>query len=163
MYPDKPDLEEVSYKTATASMCTMTLSYSIMAKQAAEGAAPTQAPRIPFKEYQKLTKRAVTTTTSTISFYTQVTGCSATNITITTTIATTATPIPRVVIPHDPWSVDGIRTALQQQLRGSALDLFKSRTDQLGTIFFFIPAFTNNQTDAIKGHTQVADAYIPQG
>jgi hypothetical protein len=30
-------------------------------------------------------------------------------------------------------------------------------------MFFFVPAFTNNQTNAIKGHAQVADAYIPQG
>jgi hypothetical protein len=163
MYPDKPDPEEVSCEMATASVCTTTLSYGIVAKRAAEGAAPTRAPRIPFEEYWKLTKRAVTMTTSTISFCTQVTGCGVTNIMTTTAIATTATPIPRVVIPHDPWSVDGIRTALQQQLGGSALDLFESRTDQLGTMFFFVPAFTNDQTDAIKGHAQVADAYIPQG
>ncbi|PKX88853.1 uncharacterized protein P174DRAFT_464602 [Aspergillus novofumigatus IBT 16806] len=120
-YPDKPDPEEDSCETATASVCTTTLSYGIVAKRAAEGAAPTWAPQIPFED----------------------------DITMMTVIATTATAIPCVVIPRDPRNIDGIRTTLQQQLGGSVLDLFKSRMDQLGTMFFFVPAFTSDQTDAI--------------
>ncbi|KAF7182915.1 hypothetical protein CNMCM7691_002659 [Aspergillus felis] len=161
-YPNKPDPED-NCKTATASVCTTTLSYGIVAKRAAEGAAPTVAPRIPFEEFQKVNKRAVTTTTSTISFCTQVTGCGASDITSTESIQSTATTNPRVVIPRDPRSVNDIRTTLQQQLWGSVMELFESRTDQLGTMFFFVPAFTDDQTAAIRGHAQVADAYIPGG
>jgi hypothetical protein len=161
-YPENPDPDEDLCETATASVCTTTFSYGVVAKRAA--AAPTQAPQIHGEgKSRKLTKRATTTTTSTISFCTQVTGCGASEITTTTSIEATATTNPRVIIPRDPASVDGVRATLQQQLGGSALDLFESRTLQLGTIFFFVPAFTDDQTAAIRGHAQVADAYIPRG
>ncbi|KAL4885767.1 glycosyl hydrolase family 71-domain-containing protein [Aspergillus karnatakaensis] len=160
-YPEKPDQDENVCETATASVCTTTLSYGIVAKRTV---APTAAPGIATEEFvQKLTKRATTTTTSTISFCTQVTGCGATDITSTSSIESTATTNPRVVIPRDPGSVDGIRTTLQQQLGGAQPELFESRTDALGTLFFFVPAFTDDQTAAIRGHAQVADAYIPRG
>ncbi|KAL2811737.1 hypothetical protein BJX63DRAFT_267077 [Aspergillus granulosus] len=162
-YPVYPDPEEEICETATASVCTTTLSYGIVAKRAAEGAAPTVAPRIPPEEFQKLNKRAVTTTTSTVSFCTQVTGCGASDITSTTSIKSTATTNPRVIIPRDPGSVNDIRTTLQLQLGISRLDLFESRTGQLGTIFFFVPAFTDAQTEDIQGHAQVAAAYVPKG
>ncbi|KAJ0413073.1 glycosyl hydrolase family 71-domain-containing protein [Aspergillus carlsbadensis] len=159
-YPEQPNQDDVC-ETATASVCTTTLSYGVVAKRAV---APTQAPQIPSEEEtRRLTKRATTTTTSTISFCTQVTGCGATEITTTSSEASTATAHARVIIPRDTGNVDGIKTALQQQLVGTEHDLFESRSDQLGTIFFFVPAFTDAQTAAVRVHAQVADAYIPYG
>lgn len=155
-YPDKPDPEEDSCKTATADVCTTTLSYGVVAKRSVD------APRIPFTEFRKLGKRAVTTTTSTISFCTRVTGCGETDITKTTTAASTATPNIRVVIPRDPKNVAGLRSALQRQLPGDS-GFYESQTNELGTIFFFIPSFTDAETDTIRNHAEVADAYIPRG
>ncbi|KAL3443670.1 hypothetical protein BJX65DRAFT_311644 [Aspergillus insuetus] len=112
-YLDSPDPEDLC-KTATASVCTTTLSYGIVAKRAAERPTPTQAPQISFEEGSpKLTKRAVTTTTSTISFCFQVTGCSASEITTTTSIESTATTVARVVIPRDPGNTATIRGLAQ--------------------------------------------------
>jgi hypothetical protein len=160
-YPEQPEPDEDICETATASICTTTLSYGVVAKRAV---APTQAPQIHGEEeFRKLTKRATTTTTSTVSFCTQVTGCGVSEITTATSISATATTQPRVIIPRDTRRVDDVRTTLQQQLGGSSLDLFESRTDLLGTVFFFVPAFTDDQTAAIRGHAQVADAYIPRG
>ncbi|KAL5049507.1 glycosyl hydrolase family 71-domain-containing protein [Aspergillus fruticulosus] len=158
-YPENPDGDEDSCETATASVCTTTLSYGVVAKRAIAARTHAHAPG----EFHRLTKRATTTTTSTISFCTQVTGCGATDITSSSTVEATATTQPRVVIPRDPNSVDDVRATLQQQMGGAATEMFESRTDQLGTIFFFVPAFTDDQTAAIGGHAQVADAYIPRG
>lgn len=155
-YPDKPDPEEDSCKTATADICTTTLSYGVVAKRSVD------APRIPFTEFRKLGNRAVTTTTSTISFCTRVTGCGETDITKTTTAASTATATIRVVIPRDPKNVAGLRSALQRQLPGDS-GFYESQTNELGTIFFFIPFFTDAETDTIRNHAEVADAYIPRG
>lgn len=59
-------------------------------------------------------------------------------------------------------NVAGIRTAIQQQPPGSN-QFWESRTDQLGTNFFFVPYITNAQANAIQNHAQVKDAYIPTG
>jgi len=161
-YPEKPDPEEDLCEAATASVCTTTLSYGIVvAKRGIE----TPAPRVPFAEFRhkrRADKRAVTTTTSTIAFCTTVTGCGATDITSTTNSATEATSTCRVVIPRDPHNVDALRNTLQQQLPGTA-GFYESRSDQLGTAFFFVPSFTDAETDAIRNHPLVADAYVPRG
>ena len=62
-----------------------------------------------------------------------------------------------MVIPRDPWIVGGIRSALQ----GSGF--WESKTDQLGTNFFFVPSFTDEQTNTIRNHPLVRDAYVPVG
>ena len=161
-YPSAPDPDENYCETATANICTTTLSYGVVAKRSADAAAATQAPRIPFGEFAKLAERAITTATSTISFCTSVTGCGATDITKTTTAAATVVPTVRVVIPLDPMNVAGIRAAIQQQPPGTNY-FFESKTDQLGTNFFFLPYFTDEQTAAIKNNALVRDAYVPRG
>ncbi len=162
-YPKTPDPEEESCKTATANICTTTLSYGVVAKRSVDAAADTDAPRTPFTEFRKLRNRGVTTTTtSTISFCTKVTGCGATAVTETSSVASTAVPTVRVVIPRDPRNVDGLRSTLQRQLPGNN-GFYESQTNELGTVFFFIPSFTDAETDAIRNHAQVADAYIPRG
>ncbi|KAL4929521.1 glycosyl hydrolase family 71-domain-containing protein [Aspergillus undulatus] len=127
-YPENPDPDEDSCETATASVCTTTISYGVVAKRAI--AAPTHA-------------------------HAHAPG---------DTVEATATTQPRVVIPRDPNSVDAVRTTLQQQMGGAATEMFESRTDQLGTIFFFVPAFTDDQTAAIRGHAQcVFDSSAGEG
>ncbi|KAL3488023.1 glycosyl hydrolase family 71-domain-containing protein [Aspergillus germanicus] len=155
-YPESPDQEEDSCETATASVCTTTTSYGVVAKRAI--LAPTHAHGAGEFHHNRLTKRATTTTTETISFCTKVTGCGATDITSSKTVEATATTQPRVIIPADSGSVDGVRTTLQQQLGGDAPDLFESSTDALGTIFFFVPAFTDDQTATIRGHAQRSES-----
>lgn len=162
-YPVSPAPEETFCETATASVCTTTLSYGIVDKRANEWATPTPTPRIPFIELQELNKQAVTTTFTTLSFCIKVTGCGASDITKTTEIETIATNNPRVVIPVDPQNVGGIRALLQKEFTGSSKDLFESRTDQLGTIFFFVPALTDDQTATISEDRDVLEAYIPKG
>ncbi|KAL2844872.1 glycosyl hydrolase family 71-domain-containing protein [Aspergillus pseudodeflectus] len=125
-YPEQPEPDEDICETATASVCTTTLSYGVVAKRAV---APTQAPQIHGEEDE---------------------------ITTATSISATATTQPRGIIPRDTRRVDGVRTTLQQQLGGSSLDLFESRTDLLGTIFFFVPAFTDDQTAAIRERSVLA-------
>ncbi|KAL2126620.1 hypothetical protein VTI74DRAFT_527 [Chaetomium olivicolor] len=161
-YPLQPDPEEDSCETATASICTTTLSYGVVLKRDAGAALATPAPWIPFEEFRKLSKRAVTTTTSTITFCTKVTGCGATDITETSSIAATATPTPRILIPRDPKNVDGIRSSIRQQPAGTNT-FWESKTDRLGTIFFFVPSLTDEQTNWMRQHPQVLDAYVPRG
>lgn len=156
-YSSKPDPDD-RCETATATICTSTLSYGILAKRAAV----TQAPRIPFEEFGRFGKRAVTTATATISFCTNAVGCGVTGVTATATTSTVDQPTAHVVIPLDPMNVAGIRTAIQQQPPGSN-QFWESRTDQLGTNFFFVPYITNAQANAIRNHAQVKDAYIPTG
>ncbi|KAK4096835.1 carbohydrate-binding module family 24 protein [Parathielavia hyrcaniae] len=161
-YSRTPNPDETYCESATAEICTTTLSYGVVAKR--NVAAATQAPRVPFEEFAafKFAKRAITTTTSTISFCTRVQGCGATDITETTSVAATAVSTPRVVIPRDPMNVAGIRDAIQQQPAGTN-SFFESRTDQLGTNFFFLHASTDAQTDAIRGNSLVREVYIPKG
>jgi hypothetical protein len=58
--------------------------------------------------------------------------------------------------------VAGLRSELQRQLPVDS-GFYESQTNELGTIFFFIPSFTDAETDTIRNHAEVADAYIPRG
>lgn len=58
--------------------------------------------------------------------------------------------------------VAGIRSAIQQQPPGSNY-FWESKTNQLGTNFFFVPYFTDEQADTLRNHALVRDVYIPKG
>ena len=106
-----------------------------------------------------LKKRVTTTATTTISFCTQVTGCGAEDITRTTTEASVATTWPRIVIPSDPKNVASVRTSLS----GRSTITYESKSDTLGTIFFYLNSCTDLQAEYFSTIAGVADVYIPRG
>jgi hypothetical protein len=79
-----PDPDDDICETATATICTYTESFGVVAKRPADkptAIEPTITPapevRAPFEEHLLLEKRDTTTATSTVSFCTVVTGCGA--------------------------------------------------------------------------------------
>jgi len=97
-YPEQPDPDEHMCETATASVCTYTTSFGVVGKRDLASPTITPASRVPFAEFLRLGKRdETTTTTTTISFCTQVTGCGATDITETSSATSTATPTAYVI------------------------------------------------------------------
>lgn len=159
VYPTEPDPEEEVCESATASVCTTTLSYDLVVKRDRPAPTVTPAPDYPFGEFMNVRKRATTTATTTVSFCTQVTGCGAEDITRTTTEQSVATSWPRVVMPNDPMSVDNIRTAITQQVGIE----YESKSDYLGTIFFYLGSCTDDQAEILRAVAGVADVYIPRG
>ncbi|KAB5522871.1 putative peptidase, partial [Coniochaeta sp. 2T2.1] len=146
------DPDEDVCETATAQICTYTESFDVLAKFAANRTTPTLV--LSMHTYDK---RATTTATSTISFCTSVTGCGATDITETSTSSVLATPSPHVIIPADPLNVGALREAVQQR------DMYESATDGLGTMFFFIPALTEEQVRSTRERPDVSAVYFPKG
>lgn len=133
-----------------------------MAKRPADKATITPAPqaRAPFEEHFLHHKRETTTATSTVSFCTVVTGCGASDIDETESIVDTEVPRPYVVILRNPKVVsDGLRVTIGFLSE----DFYESRTDFLGTMFFFIPSLTTAQMDSIAAFAEVAEVYTPRG
>ncbi|KAK4187709.1 glycosyl hydrolase [Podospora australis] len=165
-FPSGPDPENDDVcETATASFCTTTLSYGVMAKRTLiSGPVVTEAPVIPFAEFNKLERRATTTKTSTISTCKTVTGCGETDITSTTATQSVETPWPRVVIPKSHNFVVSLRSSLERQF-GSQAGYFESKTDALGTLFFYIPRITLSQANALQADSSlgIASVHIPRG
>lgn len=164
LVPEYPEPEEEDEcRTATAQICTYTESFGAVAQRGMPISMATQESdfTIPFINHLDHDMRATTTTTATttVSFCTSVTGCGATDITSTSSVIIEETPRPYVIIPRDPLSLGNLRQMPQMQ----AQDIFESRSDALGTIFFFIPALTIRQGDAMNSHPEVAAAYVPRG
>ncbi|KAB5522077.1 hypothetical protein GE09DRAFT_1195213 [Coniochaeta sp. 2T2.1] len=149
---------------ATAQICTYTESYGVIAGRGILTPSPTLKPdeRVPFSEYLSHDKRdkTTTTTTTTVSFCTSVTGCGASTITTTEEVVTYETPRPYVVIPRDPQAVN---QNLRDTIAAIADNLYESRTDALGTIFFFAPSITQTAANLIGSFDNVAHVYTPAG
>lgn len=119
----------------------------------------TPVPSIHFEKYVTNHKRATTTATTTVSFCTSVTGCGATDITSTSSEITEETPQPHVILPRDPFNLGDLRLVINQQ----ALDVYESHANGLGTVFFFVPSYTLEQTEYIRQYDEALSAYIPRG
>lgn len=58
--------------------------------------------------------------------------------------------------------VAGIRSAIQQQQPAGANSFWESKTDQLGTNFFFV-SLTDEQANTIRNNPLVKHVYVPMG
>jgi hypothetical protein len=159
-YPSSPDPDDDSCETATAEICTYTESYGVVVNKLKSNntAVPVTTPA-PSIAHPTLARRDTTTATTTVSFCTSVTGCGATDITETTTDTSQATAQPHIIHLRDPHNPGTVAEALAQQVG----DYFESRSDALGTLFFYVPHYTQDQVDFIETYPEVDSVYIPVG
>jgi hypothetical protein len=133
-----------------------------VAKRPADKATITPPPQVtvPFKKHSVHERSETTTATSTVSFCTVVTGCGESEIDKTDTVEELEKPRSYVVIPRDP---KGVSDALKVTIAFLSDKFYESRTDALGTLFFFIPSLTTAQVDRITAFAEVAETYTPRG
>jgi hypothetical protein len=160
-YDEKPPDDEPCTKK-TENVCTSTISYGVVEKRAEMTPAPTI-----YVEYPgHLVKRASTTATKTISFCSRITGCNVlpSDTTTTTTSATPTTYKPRVVYPVNPTAAS--IADIRQKLQGFAVPdrlaltqgMYESR-GTLGTMFFYHPALSEDQTNQLKSLSNVSNSF----
>jgi hypothetical protein len=111
----------------------------------------TAAARIPFGEFLGLGNRDSTTTTETI------TSCTQEGIASTATKSSSATALPHVVYPVHPHNDAGEIRHILNSVMGIN-NVFESRTNTLGTIFFHA-SLTSSQREYLEGTPGVDAVY----
>ncbi|KAK5653721.1 hypothetical protein OQA88_8752 [Cercophora sp. LCS_1] len=167
-WSNTPDNSQCTKATATIITTTTSYGISVVNRRRAVETPPPLEVRVPFTEFHVLDKRqSRSTTTYTIkteSFSTRVTGCGASDITKTTTASdvSQATAHPHIVIPKDPQSFanSNVNIMLASQ---NINNFYESKTNALGTIFWFIPSYTAAQADQMRGVGAVFEVYVPKG
>jgi hypothetical protein len=168
--PYNPD--EIECETSVAETCTTTVSIGTARRRrrATEfrgiesSALPTVGPEF---EEGVARRQAAPTITTTVSFCLKVTGCHVSASDGKEVVTPTPTPEPGppqpyVIYPKDPSSTRTLEVALTI----GSIPYFRSQSNYLGTMFFFIYGTTEDKINDLRnraGPLGIQDVFVPRG